>query len=255
MATDADLFSRASGEVSGVKDRRSKQHKQRHRSNNNYGPGPIASIKAAKMFRMISSRSPILKLSAVVLLLAPQYMYHHVAAEETAAEEDRPFSSATFDSLSPCTMTSLELSDLDSESQIDPCIVYDVVPPALEGEDGAKTTDISIVQVTPTGCKDHRDGAVTAVEKMNADNGGKGYAIGANGDHYVSVICVFCTLLLCLALLFPLVFLFSHDMIHVLASYMNTINTPRCAFDWLRSLPAIQPPAATMPMLPATPPS
>mmetsp|Transcript_42994 Transcript_42994/g.103963 ORF Transcript_42994/g.103963 Transcript_42994/m.103963 type:complete len:1227 (+) Transcript_42994:445-4125(+) len=47
---------------------------------------------------------------------------------------------------------------------------------------GGNTTitkfEIPIVQVTPSGCNNHRDGAMTGVEILNADNDNRGVAIG-----------------------------------------------------------------------------
>lgn len=91
----------------------------------------------------------------------------------------------TYDDLKPCSLTSLELVGQGPKDFVEPCILYDVQPDNSTTAVGNSST-ITIVQVTPSSCANHRDGAVIRVEKMNAENGGKGLAIGFNSDHYVN---------------------------------------------------------------------
>jgi hypothetical protein len=44
---------------------------------------------------------------------------------------------------------------------------------------------ITVIQVTPHQCSNHRDGAPTAVDLLNSQNDGRGPAIGYRKDHYV----------------------------------------------------------------------
>ena len=85
----------------------------------------------------------------------------------------------------PCTLTSLELSDLGSSDPLDPCLLYDEGP----GDDGGAAVPaqvVTLVQVTPNICKNHRDGAVAAVRALNAANGGEGIPVGtASGSSSV----------------------------------------------------------------------
>jgi hypothetical protein len=62
-----------------------------------------------------------------------------------------------------------------------PCIMWDVGP-------AANSTDevvITVVQVTPALCPDHRDGAPAAAQLLNQENDGLGTSIGYYDDHYV----------------------------------------------------------------------
>ena len=109
--------------------------------------------------------------------------------------------SFTFEDLPVCNQTSLELSQVEPYYQeIAPCILYDIQPPDgsllsslsnnLQGRNKSNTTNLSssststttngarqlqqqvpvlvtLVQVTPTFCTDHRDGAALAVQTLN----------------------------------------------------------------------------------------
>ena len=85
-------------------------------------------------------------------------------------------------SLPPCVMTSLEMANLSNEQNIEPCILHDEGP-----EYGDPNYDMVVqnVQVTPTICFDNRDGAPLAIEKLNSDNDGEGFAIGFNRDYHL----------------------------------------------------------------------
>jgi hypothetical protein len=94
-----------------------------------------------------------------------------------------------FDMFPSCNRTSLELSQVSSEDIIEPCLLYDIhVDHHHDNHDGdvndaininsnstgatatstnTTTTEIVLVQVTPSTCRDHRDGAATAVQKLN----------------------------------------------------------------------------------------
>lgn len=90
-----------------------------------------------------------------------------------------------FEDLQPCTLTSLELSKLESDVSIEPCILDNVQPPNNSSATTLAPTVVTTVQVTPVGCSVHRDGAVTAANKLNEDNDGQGVAIGFYQDTYV----------------------------------------------------------------------
>mmetsp|Transcript_17634 Transcript_17634/g.41658 ORF Transcript_17634/g.41658 Transcript_17634/m.41658 type:complete len:631 (-) Transcript_17634:171-2063(-) len=86
----------------------------------------------------------------------------------------------------PCTLTSLELSILgSSDPPLDPCLLYDEGPAAAgDTDDGgaapaAASQVVTLIQVTPNICKNHRDGAVAAVSALNAANGEEGISVGA----------------------------------------------------------------------------
>ena len=79
----------------------------------------------------------------------------------------------------PCTLTSLELSDLGSSDLLDPCLLYDEGPAAGDDGGAAPAQVVTLVQVTPNICKNHRDGAVAAVSALNAANGGEGIPVGS----------------------------------------------------------------------------
>ena len=55
----------------------------------------------------------------------------------------------------PCSLTSLELSQLDENDDVEPCLLYDIAP-----ESDSSSITIPIVQVTPSSCNEHRDGSV-----------------------------------------------------------------------------------------------
>ncbi|CAJ1964634.1 unnamed protein product [Cylindrotheca closterium] len=99
----------------------------------------------------------------------------------------------TYSELQPCPMGSFELATQGPKDVVKPCILYDVQPPNVSNSNATSsnnnshgnTTTIAIVQVTPSSCSNHRDGAVIRVQKMNAENNGKGWVIGFNSDHYL----------------------------------------------------------------------
>lgn len=84
-----------------------------------------------------------------------------------------------------CTQTSLELAQLSATEDVGSCVLYDIDPPTSVAHKSAK---ITMIQVTPSSCNDHRDGMVTGVRALNEDNKEKGVAIGYNEDHHVSGI-------------------------------------------------------------------
>jgi hypothetical protein len=90
-----------------------------------------------------------------------------------------------YSNLKPCSLSSYELSKLDADVNVEPCIVHEVLPTFLTSVSTSinynTTSTIPIVQVTPTNCNNHRDGTVTAVRLINQDNNGKGVSIGFNG--------------------------------------------------------------------------
>mmetsp|Transcript_13530 Transcript_13530/g.22205 ORF Transcript_13530/g.22205 Transcript_13530/m.22205 type:complete len:954 (-) Transcript_13530:19-2880(-) len=84
--------------------------------------------------------------------------------------------------LSPCAATSYEISQYGADTPLSACILYDLNPP---NDDNGSFTEVGLVQVTPSICHNHRDGANTAVSKLNNDNNGKGVAIGFSGTTYI----------------------------------------------------------------------
>lgn len=85
-----------------------------------------------------------------------------------------------------CARSSLELAQLSATEDVGPCVLYDIDPPTnVLAQNSAK---ITMIQVTPSSCNDHRDGMVTGVRALNEDNMEKGVAIGYNEDHHVSGI-------------------------------------------------------------------
>jgi len=92
----------------------------------------------------------------------------------------------TFGELLPCTLNTLQLAQLGPNDHIEPCIIFDVRPNQFAAVEANKSATISIVQVTPSGCGNQRDGTVTGVQSLNNDYGGKGIALGFSEDFYVS---------------------------------------------------------------------
>jgi 7 transmembrane sweet-taste receptor of 3 GCPR len=90
-----------------------------------------------------------------------------------------------FDDFPYCNLTTQELMQVNVTDSIQPCILFDIKPRLLHFIP-FRTKTITIVQVTPaTACRDARDGAVTGVEMLNAQNNGSGIAIGFHKDFHV----------------------------------------------------------------------
>jgi hypothetical protein len=90
--------------------------------------------------------------------------------------------------LLPCSLSTVELAKLGPNDVLEPCIVFNIRPLSGGGATAVadnQTSLIPLVQVTPSNCGNQRDGAVTAVQKVNADSMGLGMAIGFNQDHHV----------------------------------------------------------------------
>jgi hypothetical protein len=49
-------------------------------------------------------------------------------------------------------------------------------------------TKITLIQVTHASCGNHRNGAVTGVWVLNADNDNRGVGIGFNEDYFISSV-------------------------------------------------------------------
>jgi hypothetical protein len=101
-----------------------------------------------------------------------------------AAQSTEPSTNITFASLERCSDSSFNMSKYGAEDVLPPCIVHDIYDPDFVSE-ANRTSEITLVQVTPSGCHNHRDGAVTAVKKLNADSDGMGTPVGYLKDHYV----------------------------------------------------------------------
>ena len=98
---------------------------------------------------------------------------------------------------------SYSLSKYQSGDVLEPCILYDIRDKSFSDPDFAmealhvgynrsidggvldRTSEITLVQVTPSNCHNHRDGAATAIRLLNANNNDTGIPIGYFEDHYV----------------------------------------------------------------------
>jgi 7 transmembrane sweet-taste receptor of 3 GCPR/Tyrosine-protein kinase ephrin type A/B receptor-like len=90
-----------------------------------------------------------------------------------------------FDDFPYCNLTTQEMMEVNVTASVDPCILFDIKPNLMQIIP-YRTKTITIVQVTPAmACRDARDGAVTGVELLNAQNNGSGIAIGFHKDFHV----------------------------------------------------------------------
>jgi hypothetical protein len=99
----------------------------------------------------------------------------------------------TYSELPQCALDSKDLAVLGPTDELEPCVLSVILPfQWQENPDDPFETHsiIPMVQVTPSGCNNHRDGSITAVESLNGDNNGKGVGIGFNQTHYVSFLLV-----------------------------------------------------------------
>ena len=122
----------------------------------------------------------------------------------SAAGQSTPSSTTfSFSSLEMCSDSSYSLSKYGPENTLEPCILYDIRGGFYSDSDFAtevmdeeineginhtivdRTSEITLVQVTPSNCHNHRDGAATAVRLLNGNNNGMGIPIGYFEDHYV----------------------------------------------------------------------
>ena len=97
---------------------------------------------------------------------------------------DAQSANLTFSSLAKCSDSSFNLSSYGVEDVLEPCVLYDIRDFSEDDVDDV-TAEVTLVQVTPTHCHNHRDGAVTAVNVLNANNDNMGTRIGYFQDHYV----------------------------------------------------------------------
>ena len=77
----------------------------------------------------------------------------------------------SFADLRPCGATSAELAKYRPDDALAPCLLYDI-------RDDESPAEVALVQVTPSNCNNHRDGAATSVRLLNSSNDGKGFEIG-----------------------------------------------------------------------------
>ena len=123
----------------------------------------------------------------------------HTGSYTSLAQSTLP--SLSYNDLKPCNLSSVEMSSLDPSVFIVPCIAWDVAPYTNSNSnssvsDSSNTTNsevmssplITVIQVTPHQCSNHRDGAPTAVDLLNSQNDGRGPAIGYRKDHYVQFL-------------------------------------------------------------------
>ena len=126
-------------------------------------------------------------LAAFIIFIVP------LISMGAAAQSTTPSANLSFASLEMCSDSSYDMSKYGSEDVLAPCILYDIrdfphsdpdfVSEAVDDVD--RTSEITLVQVTPSNCHNHRDGAATAVKLLNANNDGMGIPIGYYQDHYV----------------------------------------------------------------------
>jgi hypothetical protein len=126
-----------------------------------------------------------LKLPFLMLMLLLSGLSIYSAQTET-------LKNYTYQDLKPCLMPSPQLGELGPDDDMEPCVIYEVFPTFFEDElqyqilqpkgpiygTYGDTSVISMVQVTPSNCFNHRDGVPTGVKLLNQDNNGKGVAIG-----------------------------------------------------------------------------
>lgn len=89
--------------------------------------------------------------------------------------------------LPPCPATSYEISQCGPDTPLPSCILYDLNPRNNNDaeEEEPSFNEVGLVQITPSICHNHRDGAYTAVSKLNNDNDGRGVAIGHYGTTFI----------------------------------------------------------------------
>jgi hypothetical protein len=125
-------------------------------------------------------------LTAFIIFIVPFF------SMGAAAQSTMSSANLSFTSLEMCSDSSYNMSKYGSEDVLAPCILYDIrdfshSDPDFVSDsiDADNTSEITLVQVTPSDCNNHRDGAATAVKLLNANNDGMGIAIGYYQDHYV----------------------------------------------------------------------
>lgn len=150
-----------------------------------------------------------MKLTAIILILTA------LLPTDAVAESIGRSMDISFSNLEKCADSSYTMSQYEPGDALDPCILYDIrhntvgdsngdlhnsldnAPIILEttevtgdntGNNDTRSnnpSEVTLVQVTPSLCNNHRDGAATAVRLMNAKDNDKGIAIGYNHDHFV----------------------------------------------------------------------
>ncbi|CAB9528586.1 expressed unknown protein [Seminavis robusta] len=92
----------------------------------------------------------------------------------------------SFEDLPRCHQTSAELTAVNRTTAVDPCILYDTLEELSANATMSNvTTIITVVGVFSSDSDNSRDGGMVAVQALNADNDGRGAAIGYYKDHYV----------------------------------------------------------------------
>ena len=96
------------------------------------------------------------------------------------AQQQQQASSALFYSLAAlpsCSLQTRELALLNSTQSLDPCILWNINPQYDDDDDDGSSTipTVTLLQITPTHCGNHRDGAKTSVDFINQ---GKGIPLG-----------------------------------------------------------------------------
>jgi hypothetical protein len=140
----------------------------------------------------------------IVILLTQLYVANSQSwFNEFPSSSSSPSSSSirmsSWMDLSRCTRTSLELASMvppenrsDVPSALPACILYDEIPRLSndyninnDSNNGTSSPLITLVQVTPYQCREHRDGAYLAVMKLNDYQDQRGVPIGYYKNHHV----------------------------------------------------------------------
>ena len=104
-----------------------------------------------------------------------------------SSQSDMSPENLSFGSLEECSDSSYTMSRFGPEDVLAPCVLYDIRDfsysnpdlslelididlQAIEGTSPNRTSEITLVQVTPSSCHNHRDGAATAVKLLNANH-------------------------------------------------------------------------------------
>jgi hypothetical protein len=83
-------------------------------------------------------------------------------------------------------LNTLQLAQIGPNGYIEPCIIFYVRPNQFAAAEANKLATISsMVQVTTADCGNHSDGAMTGVQSLNNNNGGKGIALNFSEDYFV----------------------------------------------------------------------
>eukprot|EP00934_Nitzschia_sp_Nitz4_P002197 Nitzschia sp. Nitz4//scaffold242_size29646//5712//8904//NITZ4_008047-RA/size29646-processed-gene-0.10-mRNA-1//1//CDS//3329543803//2197//frame0 len=95
----------------------------------------------------------------------------------------------SYEDLLPCTLSTVELTDISQTYDLEPCVIFHIDPstdPSTnELPSNATRSIIPLVQVTPSGCGEWRDGPIVGLSKLNEANDGLGVPVGYHQEHFV----------------------------------------------------------------------